>query len=196
MKNFLIAIRIAIVLLVPSMTSCSAWIAGRGKNVFKYQEHPQDFSRKQVVAYLGPPIKTERIDPPKAMKSLEGHRNIIAWANRADSRSRIAIIDEHLVKGPVFDQGANYGAVCARSLAMMTFGLSEIYFVPAALSCETPDRTFYTFFDTDERLVTSSLMPAGHGGSAGSSRAARPTMDVTERSPVVSSESPAPTHHH
>jgi hypothetical protein len=173
-KNFLIALRLAIVLFLPSMTSCSALIVSRGKNVIKYQEHPEHFSREQVLAYLGPPIKTERIDPPKAMKSLEGHRSMTTLRNYyADSRSRIAIIDEHFIKGPVFDRSAKYGAVVSKGLAVYTFGLSELYFVPAFLSCDATDRTFYTFFDTNERLVTSSLMPPDHGRSAGSSRSVR-----------------------
>lgn len=76
-----------------------------------------------------------------------------------DSGEVIAVIDQHRLKGPVFDRTANFAAHASFGYAVMTLGLSELYFIPGFLSADSPDKVFHTFFDRHGKLVTTSLQP-------------------------------------
>lgn len=151
---------ITLVFLFPSLTSCSSLIAGRGTNVHKFQVRPQDSSRDDVWADLGTPTQSEKLSPMVTTRRIAENRHPSAeLMDIQDSGEVIAIIDQHRLNGPVFDRTANFAAHASFSYAVMTLGLSELYFIPGFLSSDSPDKVFYTFFDRQGNLVTTALQP-------------------------------------
>jgi hypothetical protein len=137
-------------------------IARMGTDVAKYEKDPQGFSREQVISHLGQPSISTTISPHRRESDLKAtsYSNLSPFMEARDD-SWIARVDRHDLQAPIRTYTDEFAAGASGVYAGYTLGLSELYLAPSflAIKLNEQDRSFYAFYDRQDRLINTALSP-------------------------------------
>ncbi len=129
------------------LTSCSAAILSIGEE--EYSVIHKDSKRGEIVAILGEPVESARIEPAKALSDIlkerrKENQNLellgVPQVVREDSKGAITFPEATIISREIYvydgriERNTDVGE--AASLAGFTWGLSEIVMVPVAIKMQ------------------------------------------------------------
>ncbi len=100
----------------------------------RYSSAHKTFTRASVIHQLGTPVSSTPFRQPLSVATLVARGHPLFQGCISDRSARVAVIDEYVLRGHVADDGAYKSSFTANSLAILTLGVSEVVFIPAAIA--------------------------------------------------------------
>ena len=122
---------LAAVCLILLQAGCSSAVLSRGPDVGQYSSLSRTFTRAAVIHQLGQPASTTAFRQPRSVAALAAQKHPAFQGSISNRSARVSVIDKYVLRGHI----ENYKDVYATNgLAIMTLGISELVFLPVAIS--------------------------------------------------------------